>query len=120
MHFPPLQSEAGLLEYFAWAGFQGDLLLHIIETDESFDRVFRDVMIDLSDPKIVAPPHRADQRYLRMRVRADVFRHVLQRGLPWEELTIGFCARFRRDPDVYNMDFWANVQDKLPERPAWP
>ena len=55
-----------------------------------------------------------------MRVRADVFRHVLQHGLPWEELTIGFFARFRRDPDVYNMDFWAHVQDKLPERPAWP
>ena len=119
MSFEPLQQVSGLLEYFRWTGFTGDLLLHIIETDEAFETVIRDVMIDLSGPRIVEAVAGGSQRYLRMRVRADVFRYVLQNGLPWEELTIGFCARFKRAPDVYNMDFWAHVQDKLPAHSPW-
>jgi hypothetical protein len=119
MSFEPLQTTTGLLDYFRWTGFTGDLLLHIIETDEAFDTVIRDVMIDLSGPRIVTAVEPQSRRYLRMRVRADVFRYVLQKGLPWEELTIGFCARFKREPDVYNMDFWAHVQDKLPAQAPW-
>ena len=119
MHFAPLQSVSGLIEYFRWTGFTGDLLLHIVETDEAFEEVFRDVKIDLSGPRVVSEVERESQRYLRMRVRADVFRHVLRHGLAWEELTIGFCARFKREPDIYNMDFWSHFQDKLPERALW-
>ena len=26
--------------------------------------------------------------------------------LPWEDLLIGFQARIKRYPDVYNVDFW--------------
>ena len=118
MSFEPLQTTTGLLDYFRWTGFTGDLL-HIIETDEAFETVIRDVMIDLSEPRIATAVEPQSQRYLRMRVRADVFRYVLQKGLPWEELTIGFCARFKREPDVYNMDFWAHVQDKLPGQAPW-
>ena len=59
-------------------------------------------------------------RYLRMRVRADVFRHVLRWGLPWEEITVRFQAWFYREHNVYNLDFWNHFQDKLlSQKPAW-
>ena len=44
-------------------------------------------------------------------------RYVLRRGLPWDEIMGGFQARFYREPDVYNFDFWTHFQNKLPSRP---
>jgi hypothetical protein len=54
-----------------------------------------------------------------MRCRSDVFRYALQEGLPWEEISIGFQARFYREPDVYNADFWNHFQNKLPDKTPW-
>jgi CMP-N-acetylneuraminate monooxygenase len=117
--FTPLQSQQGILRYFEWSGFQGDLILDIFETSEDFETVNRRTTIDLRGPVLIDGEPDTSIRYERMRVRSDVFRYVLQHGLPWEEITIGFNARFTRKPDIYNMDFWSHMQDSLPSGSAW-
>ncbi len=121
LDFKPLQSVEGVLTYFRWTGYRGNLVLHLIETGENFQDPIREYMLDFtkSDFLISARPNR-DHRYLKMRVRADVFRHVLSKGLPWEEISVGFQARFYCEPDVYSYDFWHHLQFKLPEKlPDW-
>lgn len=39
-------------------------------------------------------------------VREDSFRGVIFRGLPLEDLSIGFQAKMYRNPNVYNFRFW--------------
>ena len=118
--FAPLQNMIGVHKYFQWAGYLGNLVMHVIETDESFDNTIREFYVDFSDLSFPEKRPSREHRYLRMRVRSDVFRHVLRFGLPWEEISIGFQARFYREPDIYNFDFWEHFQDKLPaNEPSW-
>lgn len=118
--FPALQTIEGIKEYFRWAGFQSDLVLHVIETNEDFQSVMREFYVDFFDLSFPNSRPLRGHRYLRMRCRSDVFRHVLRKGLPWEEISIGFQARLFREPDVYNFDFWDHFQNKLPkEPPQW-
>jgi CMP-N-acetylneuraminate monooxygenase len=123
MDFAPLQSLDGIRTYFTWAGFSGDLVLHVIESDDRFSTDLRQFWVDFRQAGSVrasAPVDLKDVHYLRMRVRVDAFRYVLREQLPWEELTIGFQARFFRDPDKYNFDFWDHMQNQLPPSPiAW-
>lgn len=121
LNFTPLQDLIGIRKYFEWAGFRGNLILHVIETDENFEEVIREFLVDFANPSLLVPT-RSDinQPYLRMRVRADSFRYVLRRGLPWSEISIGFQARFYREPDVYSYDFWRHFQLRLPrDLPDW-
>lgn len=113
-NFEPLRHMEGIKKYFQWAGFFGDFVLHVVETDESFMTTEREFLVDFSDLSFLEARPDRPHRYLRMRVRADVFRHVLRWGLSWEEISIGFQARFYREPDVYNFDFWDHFQNKLP------
>ena len=117
LQFAPLTSMAGVEHYFSWAGFRGDLVLHVVETDESFATTTREFLYDFAKGGIVGERPTTAHRYLRMRVRADVFRHVLRYGQPWEEISIGFQARFYREPDAYNFDFWDHFQNRLPMMP---
>ena len=116
---PELGTLAGLARYFAWAGFQGDLVLHVIETSEDFQEIVREWFVDFTTGAVTFERPRTWTRYERMRVRSDVLRHVLRQGASWEEISIGFQARFYREPDVYNMDFWMHFQHALPATPAW-
>jgi CMP-N-acetylneuraminate monooxygenase len=100
-------------KYFRRAGFTGNLVLHIIETDETFARVLREFYVDFNDCSFPLSRPARGHRYLRMRVRSDVFRYVLGHKLSWEEITIGFQACFYREPDVYNFDFWNHFQNRL-------
>ena len=117
LHFAPLASLDGIAQYFAWAGFRADLVLPVVETDESFGAALREFFYDFSTGALIDARPQGAHRYLRMRVRADVFRHVLRHGQPWEEISIGFQARFYREPDAYNFDFWDHFQNHLPGAP---
>lgn len=120
LHDENLATLSGLESYFEWAGFRGPLLLHVIETDESFQRILRAFYVDFTDGSIYEEKPSVTLPYLRMKVRADVFRYVLREGLPWEEITIGFQARLYRDPDIYQFEFWDHFQNRLPqEPPVW-
>ena len=112
-----MQTIQGVERYFQWAGFTGDLVLHVIETNEDFEETSREFFVDFSDLTFLEERPSSPHRYLRMKIRTDVFRHVLRRGLPWDEIMGGFQARFYREPDVYNFDFWDHFQNALPSRP---
>ncbi len=119
LDFKPLQSLEGIWHYFRWAGYKGDLVLHVIETGESFEVALREFWLDFSDNELLVagrPTH--PHHYLRMKVRADVFRFVLQNCLPWEEISVGFQARFYREPDIYSYAFWHHFQFELPLEPV--
>lgn len=119
MGFKPLQAPSGLEEYFRWAGFKGNLVLHVLETDENYDHVLREFMYDFAAGRAIDARPQREHRYLRMRVRADVFRYVCMTGAPWEDISIGFQARFYREPDVYNYEFWHHFQNCLPAQLPW-
>lgn len=44
--------------------------------------------------------------YLSIRIRRAEFIRVIRLGLPWEDLSIGFQCRVKRQPNVYHSDFW--------------
>ncbi|WP_417668095.1 Rieske 2Fe-2S domain-containing protein [Roseibium sp.] len=57
-------------------------------------------------------------RYLAIRIRKAEFVRVIQQGLPWEDLSIGFQCRVQRKPNVYHSEFWYHfsniyVNDKV-------
>lgn len=110
-------SDAALSAYFEWAGLQTPLLLHIVEVTEDFATVIRERFVDMATLAVTPTRPFVDHPYLRMRVRSDVFRHVMATGVPWEEISIGFQARFYREPDHYNFEFWNHFQNELPDRP---
>ena len=116
---PALDTLDGMQRYFDWAEFRSDIILHLLETDERYAEVLRELHVDFRDGRVLAgpPPSTDDVRQLRMSVRRDAFRHVLARGKSWEELSIGFQARFFRSPDVYAFDFWDHFQHRLPDAP---
>jgi CMP-N-acetylneuraminate monooxygenase len=118
-HFAPLDRPEEILRYFEWAGFRSDLVLQVIETDDDFQPLGHAWLIDLSGPRLLAARPSTPHRYLRLRVRGDVFRHTLRYGLPWDEISIGFNARMYREPNVYNLDFWSHFQNRLPSEPPW-
>lgn len=119
LHASQVAGLEGIQHYFHWVGFRGDLVLHVIETDESFKLCIREFFVDFRNGAVVPTRPSGEFRYLRMRVRASVFRHVLLEGQPWEELSIGFQARFYRAPDRYNFDFWDHMQNHLPGKLPW-
>jgi len=116
-HFAPLDHIDSLLQYFAWSGYRGDLILHVIETNDAFEPCGQTWLLDLSGPRALTERPSTPHRYLRLKVRADVFRHTLRHGLPWDEISIGFNARMYREPNVYNRDFWSHFQNCLPATP---
>lgn len=119
LHFVELHDFDGIRRYFDWVGFQGNLVLHIIETDEYFKSRIREFFVDFRNGSISENMPYGDYDYLRMKVRATSFRHVLRTGAPWDDLSIGFQARFYRDPDLYNFDFWDHMQNALPDGSPW-
>jgi CMP-N-acetylneuraminate monooxygenase len=117
--FAPLEHRDGILRYFEWSGYRGDLILHLIETDDRFEPCGKSWLLDLSGPQLLQTRPRAPHRYLRLDVRGDVLRHTLRFGLPWDEISIGFNARLYREPNAYNRDFWVHFQHCLPAEPPW-
>lgn len=100
--------------YFKWSGFVGNLVLHVIETDENFQELRNEFLYDFLKQELIKSRPGREHNYLRMKVRQDIFRYVLVEALPWEEISIGFQGRFYREPDCYNFDFWDHFQNKLP------
>ena len=115
-----LHDRAGLQRYFDWAAYRGDLVLHVLECDETMTQTLREFFVDFRDGQLKDRLPKGDVPYQRMRVRAEVFRHVLLEGSSWEEISIGFQARFYREPDIYHLDFWNHFQSGLPLSLPYP
>lgn len=100
--------------YFENSHFHKNLDCYIVLTNDSFEPVDVDskICVEFSEDK--APrcftnqdyPRRDGINYLEIKVREIEFFKVIQNGLPWEDLSIGFQLRVWRDPNVYNSEFW--------------
>ena len=110
-----LNSLDGIQHYFNKVAYEGNFVLQVFETDENFTKSYRDFIYDFQEKKFIAERPPREHRFLKMKVRQEMFRYVLKNVLPWEELSIGFQARFYREPDVYNFDFWNHFQNNLPK-----
>jgi len=114
-HIKAFNKKKNLEKYFDLIEFKGDLLLHIIETDEEYISCKNEFFVNFrnGDKLITSSKPTKFTRYLKIKVRSDVFRYVLYNMLPWEEFSIGFQAEFYREPDQYNFDFWNYMQNKM-------
>jgi CMP-N-acetylneuraminate monooxygenase len=114
------------------SGFQDDLILLLVPTDDSFAPIasaawcvdFRagPLVRRLPAAEALALLERAKQqggdspRHLLLRVREDSLAEAVALDRPWEDLTIGFQCRVDRHPDVYNSNFWHHFTNILPGR----
>tara|TARA_Y100001973_G_scaffold104998_1_gene176578 strand:+ start:2910 stop:4361 length:1452 start_codon:yes stop_codon:yes gene_type:complete len=114
-HIQFYNNKENIQKYFDEVGYRSDLLLHVIEKDEEFLFDHNEFFVDFNTGKVVYYKPEEFKRYLRIKVRSDVFRYVLYNRLPWEEFSIGFQARFYREPDNYNFDFWDYFQNSIPK-----
>lgn len=103
--------------YFAASGYQGELILNLSLTEDHFEPGADSFEIDfrVSPPtirRIETLPNAATlnaatgAQVTNARVRRPAFVRTLREGLPWEDMSIGFQARFERAPNVYEADFW--------------
>ena len=114
-HIEIFNNVKNIQKYFDAVGYKSNLVLHVMETDEEFLSIKNDFFLDFNSGKVLYYKPEDIKRYLRIKVRSDVFRYVLINGLPWEEFSIGFQAKFYREPDNYNFDFWSHFQNSIPK-----
>ncbi len=120
-YYDYMSSLESIQEYFNWADYKDDkLILHIIETDQSFKNKIREFYVNFKSGK-VSEKYDINEKnhYLRMKVKSHIFRYILSYGFGWEEISIGFQARFYRNPDIYNRGFWNHFQHQLPQVPLF-
>jgi len=111
-------------KYFINSGFNDDLVLDLLCTNDDFDQDYNRFIVDFSmaRPKIVtalsvgehleAACIDSGKRYLRIRVRKSEFFDLIRNGRPWEDLSIGFQCRIYRNPNIYNSAFWFHFTNK--------
>ena len=104
-------------QYFDWARFaEYDLLLNVVETDDTFKRSVREFWVDFAGERaVVSKEMPREGNTFWMRVRSSSFRTVLQQGSSWDDIMIGFQGRFNVTPDIYHFKFLNHFANTLPE-----
>tara|TARA_B100000780_G_C21096825_1_gene442410 strand:- start:100 stop:1719 length:1620 start_codon:yes stop_codon:yes gene_type:complete len=107
-----------IFEYFSKSNYKDDLILYLSLTDSHFNETFNMIKVDFTKSKIeisfkefnwfeIKDAHSTeDPNILHIKVRQDSFLWVVNKKMPWEDLSIGFQCRIDRSPDIYNVDFW--------------
>lgn len=111
------------------------LIVHCIEQDDALRHTYREWYVDLrtfivfdgaptilnSEGGLTVDAATQNLRYLRIRCRATSLRRILRTGEPWDDFKLGFQARFKRVPDVFNESFWEGFTNQLPQhsKPDW-
>jgi len=109
-------SDDAVTHYFRWAGFEDSLTLNLVEVDERFEKIVSRRFIDLQTQSVVMQkPER--EKFLSIKVRWSVLRWLFVTGASWDEMLIGYQARFFREPDSYEFEFWEHFLFKLPSEP---
>ncbi|MDA9032451.1 MBL fold metallo-hydrolase [Amylibacter sp.] len=105
-------NEYEVVQYFENSRFFGELDLLLIPTDDDFTQINKCFYVAFYKDKppdvFINEPNnkRANINFLEIKVRSTELCKVIQRGLPWEDLSIGFQCRIYREPNVYNSRFW--------------
>ena len=104
--------------YFLNSGFSTDLFLIIKLTDDNFSNIKIQFSIDFRENKFSYKSinfkfiglkklhEKKNMRILDLKIRYESFLDIINNGLPWEDLLIGFQTRVDRFPNIYNSDFW--------------
>ena len=104
-----------IIEYFKKSNFKKDLTLFLLLTDDNFLNVRKKFTINFKDSiplviknnEIEFEDYKEDNNNLLLiKVREHSFYYLINKRLPWENLSIGFQCRLDRKPDVYNSEFW--------------
>jgi CMP-N-acetylneuraminate monooxygenase len=102
-------------EYFKKSDFFYNLVLQIDLTNDNFTKIKNSFLINFyeSKPAEISIYNKINKlnstrncNFEKIKVRYHEFLKVIKQGLPWEDLSIGFQCRIKRDPNVYNSDFW--------------
>jgi CMP-N-acetylneuraminate monooxygenase len=105
-----------LEEYFKKSNFFRDLIIQIDLTDDNFVKIKNSFLINFYKNKTADFLINTKQKqfknirncnFEKIKVRYHEFIKIIKRGLPWEDLSIGFQCRIERNPkNVYNSEFW--------------
>ena len=113
-----------IIQYFKASNFYENLNLLVLLTDDNFEENYRSIFIEFSkdqEPKIILDykEENVNEIYdsnhkntLKLKIRKEVFIFIIKNLEPWENMTIGFQAKFDRFPDVYNSKFWHHFTDR--------
>ena len=105
-------SEKELAQYFENCNFCADLDLLLLPVNNDFENPTHSCFIKFqNDGSTIISfekefERRTDVNFLQIKTRKHELAKVVQRGLPWEDLSIGFQCRIYREPDIYNVNFW--------------
>lgn len=106
-----------LVEFLERQGFCDDLVVDFQVHDIDFQKMHFNLIWDFSSNQELTslPDFESSKnlRYLRLKLRRYSLAYTLRNGLPWEEFSIGFQARFTRHPNVYNFSFWDYFQNSF-------
>ena len=108
--------EKYIREYFLNSNFKDNLLLYICLTNDSFQSLNQNYLINFSKKKIsFRKISKFTKSFLKkdpklkklvLKVRKESFLNTIYNKLPWEDLSIGFQCKVLRYPNLYNVNFW--------------
>ena len=102
-------------KYFESSSFTDNLILFISLVDDNFKRSKIDFKIDFSGEKPVFSKINnfsgklnklKDKKQLYLKCRTESFLNTIYNKEPWEDLSIGFQCKVKREPNEYNYKFW--------------
>ncbi len=102
-----------IISYFKSSGFQSNIILQIVPTDDLFEPIsnhyiYADFLNNSFNikPLVELIESLANYRLETIFVRQEAFMCIIENKLPWEDISIGFQIRVKRNPNQYNSDFW--------------
>ncbi len=113
-----------IVQYFKASQFYENLNLLILLTDDKFEKKYKSILVEFSknnDPQVILNYKEEDvtniynsniKNTIKLKIRNEVFINIIKNLEPWENMTIGFQAKFDRFPDIYNSKFWHHFTDK--------
>lgn len=108
-HYKPLV----VLEYLRASSYSGSQILQILPAADDFALVSDQLIyadFKKKEFRIISPENLIEEkeryRVMQLRVRPEVLMCVVENKLPWEDISIGFQMRVKRNPNVYESDFW--------------
>ncbi len=108
-----------LVRFLKTQDFVDNLHLCIFATDQEYEKIYFNLCWDfnsnseISEKKFSDLYDSPDIRSLKIYIRNYSLGYTIRNSLPWEEFSIGFQARFIRNPDVYNFRFWDYFQNEF-------
>ena len=111
-------SKKELISFLEAQEFKDNLHCSIIATDLEFKRNYFNLYWNFKTNKQISKKNfidsykSSDVRSLKIFIRNYSLGYTIRNSLPWEEFSIGFQARFIRNPDVYNFKFWDYFQNR--------